>query len=104
MAEKIYSEVLARAPFLREPVIRFLDRLARLCEEMEAARAGGRLREVKELAHQLKGAGGTHGYQIVSDYCAAIERAAGADDQARTEELMRELAAVSQRLVPEPPP
>jgi HPt (histidine-containing phosphotransfer) domain-containing protein len=58
----------------------FLDEAREKVEEMQSAYdAGGRnhdsLERVAYLAHQLKGSGGSYGYQQISDDAAELEKA-----------------------------
>ena len=104
MAEAIYSDALTDAPFLKGAVVKFIDILPQRIREMEAALADGRLEALASVAHRIKGAGGTHGFPVVTERARALEGAARAGEAARTESLLKELVALSQRLVAEPPP
>jgi HPt (histidine-containing phosphotransfer) domain-containing protein len=57
----------------------FLDEARGKVTEMETAVAGGRTADTLErlsyLAHQLKGSGGSYGYQRISDDAAGLEKA-----------------------------
>jgi HPt (histidine-containing phosphotransfer) domain-containing protein len=57
----------------------FLDEARGKVAEMQAALAGGRtpdaLERLSYLAHQLKGSGGSYGYQRISDDAAGLEKA-----------------------------
>jgi HPt (histidine-containing phosphotransfer) domain-containing protein len=57
----------------------FLDEAREKVTEMQAALGRGRTPEVLDrlsyLAHQLKGSGGSYGYQRISDDAAGLEKA-----------------------------
>lgn len=57
----------------------FLDEARDKVTEMESALDGGRSADVLErlayLAHQLKGSGGSYGYQRISEDAAGLEKA-----------------------------
>ena len=58
----------------------FLDEAREKVEEMQSAvdsggRDGASLERVAYLAHQLKGSGGSYGYQQISDDAAELEKA-----------------------------
>lgn len=62
----------------------FLDEARGKVDEMQAAlRERKSLERLSYLAHQLKGSGGSYGYQRISDDAAAIEKAieGGADGE-----------------------
>lgn len=67
----------------------FLDEARGKVEEMESALGGGNqesLDRLAYLAHQLKGSGGSYGYQQISDDAAQLEKmieAGGDGDLAR---------------------
>jgi HPt (histidine-containing phosphotransfer) domain-containing protein len=104
MAEKIYCEVLAAAPFLRQAVLKFLALLPERVRQFDAALRAGNFEELRMLAHRIKGAGGTHGYPGVTECAQALEKAARALDGAQAEGLIRQFSELIERLVPEPPP
>lgn len=57
----------------------FLDEAREKVAEMQTALDGGRsdstLERLAYLAHQLKGSGGSYGYQRISDDAASLEKA-----------------------------
>jgi HPt (histidine-containing phosphotransfer) domain-containing protein len=73
---RLYFSTLARDPDLAEIVALFVrelpDRLGRLSAAADAAD----LTAVASLAHQLKGAGGSHGFEMLTTLAAELERAA----------------------------
>jgi HPt (histidine-containing phosphotransfer) domain-containing protein len=104
MDEKIYSEVLAGAPFLRETVVKFIATLPARVAEMEAALGRGAQEDLRVMAHRLKGTGGTHGYPALSERARTLEGAIKQNDTALVASLLAELRSYIARLVPEAPP
>ena len=47
---------------------------------MRQSLAGGQLEELRRLAHQLKGAGGSYGYPSLTEACKALENGAKIED------------------------
>ena len=64
----------------------FLDEARGKVDEMQSAIAGGKTPETLErlayLAHQLKGSGGSYGYQRISADAAELEKAVESGDGA----------------------
>lgn len=65
----------------------FLDEARGKVDEMQAALGNGQsLERLAYLAHQLKGSGGSYGYQSISENAAELEKAienGGGDDLGR---------------------
>lgn len=80
-------------PDMAEICAEFASALPGLVERIGASVADGDRNGVRSLAHQLKGAAGSYGYQMVTDVAAELEKAAKADVEMgpRVDEL-RELA------------
>lgn len=70
----LYSHY-ADDPDMRDLVIEFVDRLPALLRDIRAAAEAGNRRQLKRLAHQLKGAAGGYGFTPVSEQAAAVESA-----------------------------
>lgn len=68
----IPSAIGADDPEVLQLVSAFVERLPEYWEPMTAAAASGAWAQVQELAHKLKGLGGSMGYPIVSDIAASI--------------------------------
>ena len=58
----------------------FVGRLADQLDAMRQALGGGRHEELRRLAHQLKGAGGSYGYPSLTEACKALEDSAKSED------------------------
>src|SRR5688572_15548891 len=74
--DDLYYSTLADDPDLAEIVELFVaelpHRLAHVCEALEA----GDLAGVARIAHQIKGAGGSHGFAQLTPVAAQLERVA----------------------------
>ncbi len=73
--EAIRSE-LADDPDLANLVVEFVSKLANRLEEMRKAAANGCHKQLQRLAHQLKGAGGSYGYPMLTNASRVLEDAA----------------------------
>lgn len=73
--EPLYSG-LANDADMRELVELFVQELPGRIGALRLAADNLDLREVSRLAHQLKGAGGSHGFPHITVAAAAVERAA----------------------------
>jgi PAS domain S-box-containing protein len=103
----------APPPVSREPIVSRLaqhPRLARVArtfclalpgrlESMRAALAAGRMQEMAELAHWLKGAGGTVGYDALFEPARELERHARAGDREALERNLAQIEGLAERLV-----
>jgi HPt (histidine-containing phosphotransfer) domain-containing protein len=85
-ARPIVSKLPMDNKKFRELVNRFVERLRQQVQAMEAAAAEGKLAELADLAHWLKGAGGTVGFDEFTTQAALLEQAAkgGREEEART--------------------
>lgn len=61
-------------PDMLELVRSFAEELPERAAALEALLANGQLDELQVLAHQLKGAGGGYGFQVITDVAASLER------------------------------
>ena len=83
----------------REIVVRFVTRLDGQILKMRAALAEKDAQELANLAHWLKGAGGTVGFGILSDLGRDLETAIKARHWEGSAELLDQLESHSQRIV-----
>jgi PAS domain S-box-containing protein len=92
----------AGKPRLHSAIRKFTGRLAEQLEAMDRARSDGDYEALAQLAHWLKGAGGTVGYDAFNEPAARLEQLAKADDGDGIATVMLELRALEARLeVPE---
>jgi HPt (histidine-containing phosphotransfer) domain-containing protein len=90
---------LADRPRLRATVRQFAQRLGGNLQAMEAARQQGDLVELARLAHWLKGAGGTVGYDAFTEPAACLEQCAKAGSADQIQAVLAELNALAARMV-----
>jgi HPt (histidine-containing phosphotransfer) domain-containing protein/AmiR/NasT family two-component response regulator len=83
---------------LRPAIRKFAERLAAQLALMEQAYAAGDLKELASLAHWLKGAAGTVGYNDFTEPAAALEEAAKADNAQALAAAMGEVRSLAGRL------
>jgi PAS domain S-box-containing protein len=90
---------LANHPKLRPAIRRFAGRLDEQLTAMDAARAAGDFQELTALAHWLKGAGGTVGYDDFTAPARNLETLAKAGDGTGADAALREIRGLALRLV-----
>ena len=90
---------LANHPKLRPAVRKFASRLDEQLMAMDAARTAGDFEELAALAHWLKGAGGTVGYDDFTAPARNLETLAKAGDGHGADAALREIRGLAVRLV-----
>jgi PAS domain S-box-containing protein len=95
---------LANRPRLHSSIRKFTSRLASQLDVMDAAWQAGDLAELAALAHWLKGAAGTVGYDAFTEPAAELETWITQGDSAAISASLRELRGLQARIVePEAP-
>ena len=95
-AARIVSTLPTDDADFREIVIEFIDRLRVRIDEFAAAAADSDMARLGQLAHWLKGAGGTAGFAAFTEPCAALEAAAKAGAAQRAAELLAEVTKLAE--------
>lgn len=90
---------LAGNPRLRPAVVKFIDRLPEQLDAMESAWKAHDFRALSELAHWLKGAGGTVGFDALTEPAKELEQLAKAGTEDGMNEVIGELRDLASRLV-----
>jgi len=90
---------LASHPKLRPAIRRFAGRLDEQLLAMDAARTAGDYQELTALAHWLKGAGGTVGYDDFTAPARNLETLAKAGDGQGADAALREIRGLALRMV-----
>ena len=98
MAPAIVSRLADHAK-LGRIVARFVEQLPGKLAQMDAAAARDDRQELAALAHWLKGAGGSMGFDDLFAPAKALEDAAKAGDSAAMASALAELHALEQRIV-----
>ncbi len=105
----IESKLGAKNPKFAKVIARFVTRLAEQLEAMNAAYSKRNLEELAKLAHWLKGAGGTVGFDVFFQPASDLECAAKAGDLADIEQQLQHLHRLAARIAlpdmlePDPP-
>lgn len=73
-AERILSELLVEDPDMRDLVEDFVGILDQRVDELKQAYEAADWAQLTQLAHQLKGAGGSYGYPNLSSMAADMEQ------------------------------
>jgi len=90
---------LADKPKLHATVRRFVERLGDQIAGMDAAYRNGQLAELADLAHALKGTGGTVGFDEFTEPSIRLEQAAKDGDAAGIERALLEIKDLAGRVV-----
>ena len=90
---------LADHPRLSRVVRTFGHTLPGKLAAMQSALDDGRLNDLADLAHWLKGAGGTVGFDVFFEPAREFERLARAGEPAELERVMRQIQALARRIV-----
>ena len=100
----IVSSLPANNKKLQAIIGRFVIRLKEQLDAMEAAEAGGDLTEVANLAHWLKGAGGTVGFDVFTEPATQLETYAKDGDMSKVNTALSKIRELAGRLsLPEKP-
>ncbi len=98
-AEQILQSEFDNDVDLAEVIDQFVAYLPDRVEQMRAAVANGCFQELRRLAHQLKGTGGSYGYPALTDVGKRLEDAGGACDTEGAALVLKELAELAQSVV-----
>jgi len=99
----IYSKLTEANPKLSSIVDRFLEKLGTQIKAMQDACDAGEWVILQELAHWLKGSGGTVGFDQVYDPAKHLETAATNHDKGLCDTYLREIHQLSLRFKSVPP-
>ncbi len=97
-AEPIRSRLPLGNPRIRATVHKFVDRLHGRIDELAAHARDGDLENVAALAHWLKGAGGTVGFDAFTEPAGELEQAAKAGERDGLEARVAALRALADRV------
>jgi len=95
---------LAANPRLRPTLEKFVIRLTAKLEAMEACFEAADFEQLSDLAHWLKGAAGTVGFDAFTDPAEALERLARERRDDEIEPVLERLGELLERIVVEGPP
>jgi CheY-like chemotaxis protein len=96
--EPILSTLPIELPQFRRIVESFLEKLSAKVGEMQSAFTAGSWSELAELAHWLKGAGGTVGFDCFTDPARRLEQAARAADPPTAAGCLEEVRGYCRRV------
>jgi HPt (histidine-containing phosphotransfer) domain-containing protein len=91
---------LASYPKLRRPILQFIDKLEGRIGEMEKACGSGDMEALASLAHWLKGAGGTVGYDDFTEPAAQLEDIARKGDRENAGAALETVTGLAKAVVP----
>lgn len=89
--EVLISELLIDDSDFRAVVSEFVETLPRRIEELCSAHQSNDWSRLSDLAHRLKGAGGSYGYPMLSTLAAEMEQSFRRRDDAQFDEWIKNL-------------
>jgi CheY-like chemotaxis protein len=95
----IISKLPAHNKKFKNIIMRFIKRLDQQLDAIEKAEANGDLKALAELAHWLKGAGGTVGFDVFTKPAAQLEVHAKAGDAVQVKPAIENLRQLAARIV-----
>jgi CheY-like chemotaxis protein len=95
----IVSSLPAHVRKFRNVMERFVKRLDQQLDALETAEGRGDFMEIAELAHWLKGAGGTVGFDVFTEPAARLEIHAKNGDAASIQPMIANLRQLAKRIV-----
>lgn len=98
-ATPIVSRLPANNEKIRKLIMRFITRLGEQLQAMDVAVKQNDMKEVAALAHWLKGAGGTVGFDAFTEPAAQFEAAAKAGEKGAVVDALAELHSLAGRVV-----
>ena len=101
-AGPITSTLPMDKPIYREVVAEFVEFLQDTVNAMRSASQTQSFQELASLAHALKGAGGTAGFDVLTEPASLLEQHAKQERLSEAESALEELAELSQRVTAEP--
>lgn len=93
-ARPLRSQLLADDPDMRDIVEEFVDNLSSRFANLKSAHEKLEWEQLRTLAHQLKGAGGSYGYPDISRLGAMMEAAFNKQEATQFAAWMDELASL----------
>jgi CheY-like chemotaxis protein/HPt (histidine-containing phosphotransfer) domain-containing protein len=97
----IVSKLGANNPRFAKVISRFVSRLGEQLQAMDDAYTNRDVEALAKLAHWLKGAGGTVGFDVFNQPAAELESAAKANDRAAIEEKLQKIHRLAARIAPD---
>ena len=95
----IISKLPGHIKKFRNIIERFVERLNQQLDALKKAEASGNLEAVAELAHGLKGAGGTVGFDVFTEPSAELELLAKKGETAQIKPIINQLRQLAKRIV-----
>jgi len=103
--QPIRSTLPLTIPEFRTIVESFVGGLDQTVGDLRAAQHDRNFQEIREIAHRLKGTGGTVGFSGFTEPCRKLQNAAEQRDEAKIEAMLCEVEEICSRIVsPDPAP
>jgi HPt (histidine-containing phosphotransfer) domain-containing protein len=98
-SDPIVSKLPAHIKKFRNIIVRFIKRLDQQLDALEHAESSGDLKTVAEIAHWLKGAGGTVGFDVFTEPATQLEMFAKKGRTSQIKNAVANLRQLAKRLV-----
>jgi len=99
MSEIITSSLLAKEPHLIDLIDKFILRLPELIYSINTAYKNEEKEQFLSAVHQLKGAGGGYGYDILTELCTKVEEQSKSSKEDNVYSLLNEFDTVAQQIL-----
>ena len=100
MTEKPVISRLGSSPRFHKVILQFIDKLDAELNRAQSSLESGNLEEVASIAHWLKGAGGTVGFDDFTEPAAKLEQFAKAQEAAQVGHVLERLKRLSEAIQP----
>ncbi|EAR61560.1 Hpt domain-containing protein [Neptuniibacter caesariensis] len=94
----IHSSLLQANEKFRPIVVQFCDKLGSQINEMQDSLKHNKFQELADLAHWLKGSGGSVGFTDFTDIAAELENQAKLNNREGSEQMLKQIEALSKRI------
>jgi HPt (histidine-containing phosphotransfer) domain-containing protein len=94
--DKLISELVREDPDMVDIVEEFVKELPKRLAQMQAAYTALNWKMLRTLAHQLKGAGGSYGYQSLTELATEMEAGFSRQQADQFQAWMKQLAGMAQ--------
>jgi len=91
---------LGSSPRFQKVILQFIEKLKEELIRAQAAWEKGNLEELASIAHWLKGAGGTVGFDDFTEPATRLEHFAKSAQLEKTGEILRQVKCLSEAIVP----
>jgi HPt (histidine-containing phosphotransfer) domain-containing protein len=100
LPEKPVTSRLASSPRFQKVIVQFIDKLKAELIRAQSALESENLEELALIAHWLKGAGGTVGFDDFTEPAAKLEKFAKTEQKAQAGQMLQQVQFLSEAIEP----